>query len=81
MAWQGFCYNETKEQLFILVIFGNENMRIHKWKKKAEAPEVMDKPWYYAVVPVLKNCSEAHFKKVFLTSHPTPVLIRQLTPI
>lgn len=52
----GFGYNETKEQLFISVIFDNENMKIHKWKKKkAEAPEVMDKLWYNAVVPVLKN--------------------------
>ena len=33
LAWQGFGYNESKEQLFILVIFDNENTRFYKWKK------------------------------------------------
>lgn len=33
LAWRGFGYNETKEQLFILVIFDKETTRFYKWKK------------------------------------------------
>lgn len=58
LAWWGFSYNETKEQLFILVIFDNENMRVYKWKK-AEASQAMDKPWYYVAVPV-QICSDVY---------------------